>query len=103
RPRPAPSPTGGPRSPARRRASAFRRSAPGRVARIRLLRRGRSRRRTAVLLAVMLGVVLSGILAGSQVALAVLDGTLGRFPDPHTLEADSLVYDRSGELIAQLH
>jgi membrane peptidoglycan carboxypeptidase len=56
--------------------------------------------------ATMISVALAAFLlvwGGGQVALAMLDNALGGMPDAKPLFADTMVYDRGGQLIAVLH
>jgi membrane peptidoglycan carboxypeptidase len=47
---------------------------------------------------------LSGISTrAARIDLGLLDNTIGQLPQPRALPADSLVFDRSGNLIADLH
>jgi len=48
-------------------------------------------------------ILSAGGWGGVQVAFAVLDGRLGILPAPRPQQADSLVLDRNGALIADLH
>lgn len=62
---------------------------------------GRQRVGTALVSIFVIGFML--IWGGGQIALAVLDSALGGVPAAKPLPADSVVYDRSGQLIAMLH
>jgi membrane peptidoglycan carboxypeptidase len=65
--------------------------------------RRRSPRHLALFIA---GGLIAAVLAawgGSQAALALLDSTVGRLPQAQAFGADTLVYDRHGTLIADMH
>ena len=77
-----------------------------RLAVVRARRRlGRSprRRRLAILLPILATVGIVALWGGGMAALAALQAVYGGIPDSRELAADSMVYDRSGKLIADLH
>ncbi|MFN2451842.1 MAG: transglycosylase domain-containing protein [Candidatus Dormibacteria bacterium] len=85
--------------------------ASARAARLRAIQSARHRRRRQPSRSqrVLLGLITAALVltlggwGGVQVAFAVLDGKLGQPPAPRFQSADSLVLDRNGVLIADLH
>ncbi|HET9050090.1 MAG TPA: hypothetical protein VFO60_00205, partial [Candidatus Dormibacteraeota bacterium] len=89
----APSPPPG-RGLVRRRALAR--------ARLRSARTRRGGSRTLIIPALIVGALLS-LWGGGWVTFAALQAAYGAIPDMHELQADSMVYDRGGRLLADLH
>lgn len=66
-------------------------------------RRLRPRHRLRVAISAIVFVVLFVLVGGNQIAVTLIDSTVGQLPTARALPADSLLYDRTGILLEDLH